>query len=215
MNVINLINLYGYTQVFQSRRARFVSVALLIGPLLACVPPHDEATNVLHEHSTQVELDLVEKHEGRALMDVALGQSSHIVAEQKMSIGLPKEALPYVGRYAVKISCEDGFVYCDEGEADLIISLLPNGFAHRMIVYLGSITFASNRQYRQDRWSYDPYVHQITLHRANGVEFFYDIDKENNIVMDLEEIANATEINRQYFAEGNPFPLQAYMLKKM
>ena len=32
--------------------------------------------------------------------------------------------------------------------------------------------------------------------------------------MDLDKIANASEQNKQYFAEGHPFPQQAYRLVK-
>ena len=54
----------------------------------------------------------------------------------------------------------------------------------------------------------------MILHRSNGVEFFYDIDKDQNLVMDLDKIAHASVLNEQYFAEGNPFPQQAYRLVK-
>ncbi|WP_265936308.1 MULTISPECIES: hypothetical protein [Acinetobacter] len=33
--------------------------------------------------------------------------------------------------------------------------------------------------------------------------------------MDLDKIAHATEVNQQYFAEGNPLPLKAYVLEKI
>lgn len=183
-------------------------------PLIGCSSSGDQAS-ALQEHAVQVGLGDAENAKGRALLDVALGQERVAITEQS-NVGLVnQETMPYVGRYATKIDCEDAFVACESGEADFIISFLPNGIAHRMIKHRGSITFTSNQQYLQDHWSYDPNVHQIILHRASGVDFFYDIDAKKNIVMDLDKIAHATEVNQQYFAEGNPLPLKAYVLEKI
>ena len=126
---------------------------------------------------------------------------------------LTEEAKQYIGRYRVEIDCTDPFVACSEGTANFIINLLPNGVAHRSIVHMGKITFASSHQYRQDHWSYDAIHHQIILHRESGVQFFYFIDHENNIIMDLDKIAHATAINKKFF-NTHPLPKHAYLLKK-
>ena len=152
--------------------------------------------------------------EGRKLIDIA-GQA--IAPESNdidhASILVSEDARRYVGRYKVKVSCTDPIVYCEKGTADFILNLLEDGTAHRTITYLGTITYASAQQYRQDTWTLDEDNHQIVLHRASGVEFFYDIDKNKNLVMNLDRIANGTEVNRVYFQEGNPFPHEAYVLK--
>lgn len=159
--------------------------------------------------------DKIAQHvEGQRLRQIA----SEVVAPGRSRVSnskVPEQARPYIGRYKVVMRCDDPFIHCKEGTADFVISLLEDGSAHRSIIYLGSIQSASEDQYRQDRWSYQPESHQIILHRASGVEFFYNIDRDGNIVMDLDKIANATAVNRDYFAKTNRFPTQAYKLIKI
>jgi len=127
---------------------------------------------------------------------------------------IPQNAKAYIGRYQCTISCKDPFANCDQGTSDYVINLLADGSAHRTMIHLGQITFASNFHYRQDRWAYDAEHHQVVVYRSNGVKFFYDIDQDKNLVMDLEKIAHASERNQQYFNAGNPLPQQAYRLLK-
>jgi hypothetical protein len=184
---------------------------MLMMSLVACdlqYSSHDPITD------EQLRAKIAQQVEGQKLRQIV----SEIVVPTRTrgSKGrVPDQALAYVGRYKVVMSCQDQFVHCKEGNADFIISLLEDGTAHRTIMYLGSITFASEQQYRQDTWSYHANTHQIILHRASGVEFFYDIDKDGNIVMDINKILTATQTNRDYFAAGNPIPTQAYTLVKI
>ena len=215
MKILTALRLSKYCQRWVTKQVWLGMMVLSCFALIGCSSSEHQASNV-QKDVIQVDRFDLEKQKGRALLNVALGQERVAIAEQPMNVGLVnQEAMPYVGRYATKIDCEDAFVGCESGEADFIISLSPNGIAHRMIKHRGSITFTSNQQYRQDHWSYDPNVHQIILHRASGVDFFYDIDAKKNIVMDLDKIAHATEVNQQYFAEGNPLPLKAYVLEKI
>lgn len=157
---------------------------------------------------------IAQQVEGQKLRQIAtqvVPPARHRISTRKV----PEDALPYVGRYQVVMSCEDRFAYCKQGTADFMISLLEDGTAYRSIIHLGRITFDTENQYRQDAWSYDKQNHQIILHRASGVEFFYDIDAEGHIIMDLDKIASATETNRKYFAQGHPLPMYAYKLEKI
>ncbi len=215
MKILTALRLQKYPQRYIARQALLSATALLCFVFIGCSASEDQDRNLQKDAVQMGTLD-AESQKGRALLDVALGQEGSALADQSRSVGLvAQEAFPYVGRYIAKIDCEDAFVGCENGEADFIIGLLPNGIAHRMIKHRGSITFTSNQQYRQDRWSYDPNVHQIILHRASGVDFFYDINSQKNIVMDLDKIANVTEANQQYFAEGNPMPMKAYVLERV
>lgn len=215
MKILRVLHLWTHCRYLGVKQVVLGGVALSCFTLMGCGSSEDQGRN-LKKDAVQVGALDAESQKGRALLDVALGQEGSISAKQSSNVGLvAKEALPYVGRYVTKINCDDAYVGCDSGEADFIVSLLPNGIAHRMIKHRGSITFTSNQQYRQDRWSYDPNVHQIILHRASGVDFFYDINSQKNIVMDLDKIANVTETNQQYFAEGNPMPMKAYVLEKI
>lgn len=152
---------------------------------------------------------------GQRLKDIA-GQAIVPMQQHKIYTSVPKKAYPYVGRYQTVISCHDPFIQCTTpGSADLIINLLNDGTAHRTIIKMGKIAFSSYAQYRQDYWSYDEKNHQIILQRAIGIKFFYDLDQDGNMMMDLNKIAVGTARNRQYFMEGNPFPEQAYKFTKI
>lgn len=175
MKILTALRLSKYCQCWVTKQVWLGMMVLSCFALIGCSSSEDQASNVQKDVIRVDRFDL-EKQKGRALLNVALGQERVATTEQS-NVGLVnQEAMPYVGRYATKIDCEDAFVGCESGEADFIISLSPNGIAHRMIKHRGSITFTSNQQYRQDHWSYDPNVHQIILHRASGVDFFYDID---------------------------------------
>ena len=152
--------------------------------------------------------------DGRVLTDVAGKPVVPVLEEHSASHIVDKVAQPFVGRYYVSVSCDDPMVSCDSGTADFILNLLPDGTAHRTIIHLGTITFESHKQYRQDTWSYQPELNQITLHRATGVEFYYNVTDQDTIVMNREKIRNFTEKNIEYFNQGGAFPLQDYRLVK-
>jgi hypothetical protein len=186
-------------------------LGILMLSLIACDSQYSSHNPIVDEVLRD---KIAQQVEGQKLRQIA----SEVVlpVRSRVSNGkVPEQARPYVGRYKFAMRCEDPFVDCEQGTAEFIISLLEDGTAHRSIIYLGTIQSASEDQYRQDVWSYNPNTHQIILHRASGVEFFYDIDRDGNIVMDLNKIANATAINRDYFAKGNRFPTQAYKLLKI
>lgn len=144
---------------------------------------------------------------GKAVIPVTIQDGSGASA-------LNKNANPYIGRYWVEISCSDPYVGCEEGTANFILNLLADGTAHRSIVYLGKMTFNSSQHYEKDRWSYDEMNHQIIVHRQNGIKFYYSIQPDRSLKMDLNKIAHADPLNRAFFVEGNPLPQQAYVLKK-
>lgn len=181
--------------------------------LTACDHARQVESPVSDEHVTlKSEKEKNNNAEGKRLTEVAGQATIPTVEQKKVENIIPKIAEPFVGRYKTIVSCDDPIVFCKEGTADFILNLLPDGTAHRTITYLGKITFASDKQYRQDRWLYDEKSHEIILSRASGVEFFYNIDQDKKLTMNLTKIANATETNRQFFAEGNPFPQKAYVL---
>lgn len=155
--------------------------------------------------------------QGQSLTDVASKAATPNLQKEKSDADenqIPDHSQKYVGRYHVEISCDDAIVHCDQGRAELILNLSADGSAYRTIIHLGKITFATPNQYRQDRWSYDAESNQIVLQRSNGVEFYYDIANDHSLVMNLDKIANHTEINKAFFAEGNPMPQQPYKLQK-
>lgn len=160
-------------------------------------------------HPLQHHLEIKNK-----LTDLAGKATMPKAQEIQVKTLLIDEAQPFIGRYQVEIDCHDPFVDCQQGVANFIITLLPDGTARRSIVYMGKIMFASNQRYQQDQWFYDQADHQIILRRSNGVEFFYDIDEQHNLIMNLDKIAHANKINKQFFSNENPLPELSYVLKK-
>ena len=186
-----------------------------LGMLLVSVFACDSQYSTDHPIIDELLRNEIEQQvEGQKLRQIA----SEVVMPNRTRVSntqVPEQARPYIGRYKVVMRCEDPVVKCEQGTADFILSLLEDGTAHRSIIYLGTISFPSEEQHRQDIWVYQPSNHQIVLKRANGVEFFYDIDADGNIVMNLDKIAYATATNRAYFAKNNQFPTQAYKLMKI
>ena len=169
----------------------------------------------------QTEVFKAEQHttmegQGRKLTDIA-GRATLPPPEKNSlkKLKLSAQAQQLVGRYRVVIHCDDPFAQCDQGNAEFVLNLLPNGSAHRTFIHMGKVTYSSDNRYHKDIWVYDRHLNQVILIRGSGVQFYYDINAEHNLVMNLEKIANFTPENRQFFIDGNPFPQHAYVLKKI
>lgn len=193
------------------RRCILVSVLLGLG---GCNKPLEDSVAQQIESENQLVNSAAANTQGKKLTEVAGKAAMPADTTTATRKKIPENAEPYVGRYQSAISCADPLMKCKEGSGDLIINLLADGTAHSSIIHLGQITFDSDSYYHKDYWSYDEQHHQVILHRSNGVKFFYDVGPDQSLQMDLDKIANASEQNKQYFAEGHPFPQQAYRLVK-
>lgn len=196
------------------RSALIFVVLLVLFNLNKC--DHSTLVDTLEAYDVEMQAKKeVSNAEGIVLADVA-GQATAPSSEKSLThLSVEHAAQPYVGRYHVSVSCQDPLVSCKNGSADFILNLLPDGTAHRTIIHLGTITFESVKQYRQDKWSYQPELNQITLHRASGVEFFYTIKDNNTIVMNRNKIRNYTQKNIKFFSRGGAFPMKSYELKRV
>lgn len=183
-------------------------------PLLVACSNADPMAEIDAIQSTQLENQNA-KESGHKLTDLA-GKAAMPVnlEETKVSSVLNKNAVPYIGRYRVEINCSDPYIGCEQGTANFILNLLADGTAHRSIVHMGKITFNSSHQYQQDHWLYDAINHQIIVQRESGVKFYYWIQPDQNLKMDLNKIAHADPLNQAFFEEGNPLPQQSYVLEK-
>ena len=129
-------------------------------------------------------------------------------------------SMPLVGRYHTEINCEDKFAHCEKGSAEFIINLLPDGTAHRTFVYKGRVSNDShdelaNRNYKKNTWHYDEEHHQIVVQRVEGIQFFYSINDEQNLVIDRDQILNVDKTNKNYFSvKGHHAPEHNYVMTK-
>ena len=161
--------------------------------------------------------------DGKKLTDVA-GQATvpasvEVNDQKQMTNAISKNAKALVGRYHVKISCEDRFAMCEKGNSEFIINLLPDGTAHRTFVYMGKITYEkneikTNRSNQKNTWTYDEKSHEIIVHRLEGNIFFYKVDANKNLMMDIDKILNGTEENKLYFQQHHTAPTKAYVLER-
>jgi len=176
-----------------------------------------------HRYSENEKYITAEVDEGKKLTDIA-GQAilpaSATIKNLDHDVTISHQAEEFVGRYHAEISCEDPFVLCDHGKAEFIINLLPDGTAHRTIAYMGKMTYenreiSSNRSYQKNTWSYDPDQKEIIVNRGDGSQFFYTVNADHNLVINLNKILNSSEMNKKYFSDkNNPAPENAYVLKK-
>ncbi len=72
-----------------------------------------------------------------------------------------------------------------------------------------------DRNYKKNTWRYDAEHHQIVIQRVEGIQFFYTIDDQQNLVIDRDQILNASEINKRYFSgAGHHAPEENYVMTK-
>lgn len=206
-----MVNLYKYSI------KTWVVVTAIVGLSLITGCDHANKFQDLEKHSEEFRQPEQQKsEEGKKLTDVA-GRASLPPTNKPTShkLKLSKTAENIVGRYRVLIDCKDAFVQCEKGTAEFILNLLPDGSAHRIFVHMGKVTYAKSHEYREDAWVYDHALNQVILIRGSGIQFYYNVGEDGSLTMDLNKIANFTPENRQFFAEGNPFPEQAYTLVRM
>ncbi|OTG85627.1 hypothetical protein B9T31_10725 [Acinetobacter sp. ANC 4558] len=194
------------------------SLIFIIGSLLTLTACDDKSP--LEEVETAKESISVQMEDGvpaaKRLRDV-VGHVNHTHFshdDHSKEVTLSDDAKPYIGRYLIKVDCTDKIVNCEGGSADIILNLLADGTAHRTIIHLGKITYASNLQYSEDKWFFDSKTKEVVLERANGVTFFFNTDHPNQLIMNAKKVISGTEKNRKYFANGYPKPLRNYVLTK-
>lgn len=159
---------------------------------------------------------------GKSLTELA-GQASmpNDAASTVQERAEHKNENPYVGRYHVQISCDDDFVQCSQGAAEYILTLAADGSAFRSIVYSGKLFSEKHAEnsniqtYRRDTWSVNAEGSELVVHLEEGAEFYYDVDEQHNLTLDLERtLDRAHARNQNFFDSGYPMPSQAYHLIK-
>ena len=181
-------------------------------------------------HTAQIPADvdssessgLESEERGKKLTDIA-GQATIPVLENQSanpsnSSQISEQQLKYVGRYHVQINCSDDFVRCEKGNAEYILNLLPDGMAHQTIIYSGRVySDALNhanmiQSYRKDTWSY--HNNEIIVHLDDGAAFYYSIDPQQNLVMNVDKILKANNKNNRFFKQQYPALGKTYILTK-
>ncbi|MBF4454742.1 hypothetical protein IRT38_04925 [Acinetobacter sp. SK-43] len=159
-----------------------------------------------------------------ALTQVA-GQATipHVVSKRMEKPS--QQDLIYAGRYHARIPCSDPFAGCvsNEKEAEYIINLLEDGSVYWINTSFGRLGSDPSRDMtkieqmcKQVQWHAHKELNEIMIRCENAnVNLYYKINKEQNLVLDLDKIWNGDHgRNRQFFKEY-PFPKKAYVFEKI
>lgn len=157
----------------------------------------------------------------KSLTQVA-GQATLRAETDLNPVVVPDYAKDFIGRYHTEIECDGSFAPCNEGRAEFILSLMPDGTVHRSILQYGKV-FVDNTKthtthnvtYRKDRWTVNPERTELVVNRKEGASFYYKIKDSNHLVMNLEKIySEKQKANQELFDSGFPAPTKAYELIK-
>ena len=162
----------------------------------------------------------LEAEQAKTLIEIAGQATLPAMIHARKSPIKPYEK-PFVGRYHAHIPCDDHFVPCTAGTAEYILNLSADGSVHRSIVQFGKV-FAENTQtdsrnanYRRDTWSINVEKTELVVHRKDGVNFYYDIQDPQHLIMNLDKINRENSGGDKYFfKQGYRKPLKAYVLLK-
>lgn len=154
---------------------------------------------------------------GQAAMPKKMAQKSQ-AAERNRELTTEEKKL--VGRYSVIVPCTDPIARCGQEKNDaveFILNLMPDGSVYRLIKRLGRIQVDSRsfRYYYKDSWGVkqiNARQYIITYYSSSGMRFFYRIDGNGNLVMDVQR---NKLVNLQAYRSGYPFPNKIYTLVKL
>ena len=162
----------------------------------------------------------LETEQAKTLIEIA-GQATLPAMTHARKSPIKAYEKPFVGRYHAHIPCDDNFVPCTAGTAEYILNLSADGSVHRSIVQFGKV-FAENTQtdsrnanYRRDTWSINLEKTELVVHRKDGVNFYYDIQDPQHLIMNLDKINRENSGGDKYFfKQVYRKPLKAYVLLK-
>ena len=135
-----------------------------------------------------------------------------------------QQDMQYVGRYHALIPCTDAFAGCvkDEKEAEYILNLLEDGSVYWTNTSFGRLGSDPSRNMakiertcKQVQWHVEPTEQEIVVRcDAVGVNLYYRINQDQNLVMDLDKIWNGDQGRNRKFFKEYPFPKKAYVFEK-
>ena len=215
---------------------QYVSVGVLLSlGLSACDSHHPEpmkqqaqtqpsrnASEVLADEQEPVASDT----QGVSLTQVAGQATLPYSADRKHNLSQPSEAdLVYAGRYHARIPCSDAFAGCvnNEKEAEYILNLMEDGsvfWTNTSFSRLGSDPSRNiakiEQTCKQVQWHVHKELNEIMIRcDAADVNLYYQVNPNQDLVMDLDKIWNGDNGRNRKFFKEYPFPEHAYVFKKV
>ena len=193
--------------------------------LTACDINHAESKDHSSVSTTasKHENDAIKNNSAVTTLDAAAGRTFLPNNSQGHLQKLSASSLQYVGRYHTRISCTDAFADCENGEAEYILNLLADGSAYWNVVHYGRIgtkdgakSAVVNQLCPNLTWKVDNVEHNLIIHcPASDVNFYFNIDSERILSVNLEKLFYSDYGKNREFLEQNYFvPTKAYILKK-
>ncbi|ANF80939.1 hypothetical protein A3K93_01210 [Acinetobacter sp. NCu2D-2] len=144
-------------------------------------------------------------------MNKASGAQTEYSSQDKL---IPDYAVDFVGRYYTTLDCNDGYSPCSKGTAEFVLTLLADGSVYRSVLQHGKVfTFRNDVRdkdnYRRDRWEINPERTELIIHRKEGVDFYFDILDDANMVFNLAKTKSANAAREDF-----PLPTINYHLRK-
>lgn len=185
--------------------------------------PSRETSEVLADEQEE---QLASDTQGVSLTQVAGQATLPHPATHKLELSQPSEAdMIYVGRYHARIPCTDAFAGCvnNEKEAEYILNLLGDGsvyWTNTSFSRLGSDpsrnTAKIEQTCKQVQWRAHKELNEIMIRcDAADVNLYYKINKNKDLVMNLDKIWNGDNGHNRKFFKEYPFPEQAYVFKEV
>ena len=199
--------------------------ALLSFGLSACDSHHPESAKQQAQTQPSHEIMESDPQHGMSLTQVA-GQVTlpRPVTHKHTPTKLSETELAYVGRYHARIPCTDAFAGCvnNEKEAEYIMNLLEDGSVYWTNTSFGRLGSDLSRNVakieqtcKQVQWRVEPVEKEIVVRcAAADVNLYYQINQDQNLVMDLDKIWNGDQGRNRKFFKEYPFPKKAYVFEK-
>lgn len=210
---------------------RFSVGFLLSLGLSACDSHHPEPAKQPTQTQPDREADAVRDQSvsdshGVALTEVAGQATLPHSTVSKHNLNKPSEAdLVYAGRYHARIPCTDAFAGCvnNEKEAEYILNLLSDGSVYWTNTSFGRLGAESTRNIakieqtcKQVQWHVHQELNEIVVRcEAANVNLYYQINQNQDLVLNLDKIWNGDNGNNRTFFKEYPFPKQAYVFTKV
>ncbi|QER38493.1 hypothetical protein F2A31_01740 [Acinetobacter suaedae] len=206
-----------------------VGVLLVLG-LSACDNHHPEPTQQTPIQPNQ-DMKVVDEQpsaadEGVSLTKIAGQASLPYSGSRARNLTQPSEAsLAYVGRYHARIPCSDPFAGCvnQENEAEYILNLLEDGSVYWTNTSFGRLGMDPSRNVakieqmcNQVQWYAHEEQNEIMVRcDAANINLYYQIDRNQDLVLDLDKLWHGNNGENQAFFKEYPFPKKAYVFKKV
>lgn len=204
----------------------FGVLLLSCAALIACDMNH--ASSKEHMQTVPSKIDTAEQtakvdmKSAKSLGDVA-GQVALPEMSHDASTPVTASTQKYAGRYHTRISCKDAFADCESGEAEYILTLLPDGSAYWNVIHFGQVGVsdgakiaALDQRCPTFEWQVNAAERELNVRCIlSDINFYYRVDQHQNLVVNIDKLKSSDAGKTRRFLERYYFvPEHEYVLVK-